>query len=94
MVPQGPSGAFGSSFACLLKPQINPNGRIPALTDSSLSPPHQVFESAAILLWLIKKYDPEHKFSFSDEREASDAESWLSWGIGGLGPMQGQSNHL
>lgn len=35
----------------------NPNGRIPALTDSSSGKPHHVFESASILLWLVENYD-------------------------------------
>lgn len=33
--------------------KVNPNGRIPALTDGE----HNVFESAAVNQWLVEKYD-------------------------------------
>lgn len=66
--------------------KVNPNGRIPALVDDNVQVKgtgHNVFESISILLWLVEKYDPEHKFWFSDEIERSHAFSWLAFGQGG-----------
>jgi glutathione S-transferase len=49
---------------------------------------------AAILSYLTRHYDPDHKFSFSDPLDISRAEQWMAWQHGGLGPMQGQANHF
>lgn len=48
----------------------------------------------AILTYLTRHYDPEHKFSFTDDLDISRAEQWMAWQHGGLGPMQGQANHF
>ena len=42
---------FGSGFV-----EINPNSKIPALVDHSVSPPLRVFESGNILLYLADKF--------------------------------------
>ncbi|WWD03435.1 hypothetical protein V865_001487 [Kwoniella europaea PYCC6329] len=72
---------------------INPNGRIPALVDDNIGG-HNVWESASILLWLIERYDKDHKFSFEDPKLRSDVLSWIFFAHGGVGPMQGQANHF
>jgi glutathione S-transferase len=41
-----------------------------------------------------ENYDPDHKFSFTDDLDISRAEQWMAWQHGGLGPMQGQANHF
>lgn len=73
---------------------VNPNGRIPAIVDhdnNGLS----VFEGNAILSYLSRRYDREHRFSFAvDDDDYTHAESWIGWQHGGLGPMQGQANHF
>jgi len=77
--------------------KINPNGRIPALVDDNVQvngKGHNIFESISILIWLVEKYDPELKFWFSNEVERSLAFSWIAFGQGGIGPMQGQANHF
>jgi len=71
----------------------SPNGRIPAIVDHDRNQ-FSVFEGAAILAYLTRHYDPDHKFSFSDEDDVSRAEQWIAWQHGGLGPMQGQANHF
>ncbi|GAB1195892.1 hypothetical protein APSETT444_005157 [Aspergillus pseudonomiae] len=66
--------------------KINPNGRIPALTDGS----QRVFESGSIMLYLADKYDTERKISYAPGTpEYIEQVSWLMFQIGGIGPMQG-----
>lgn len=73
---------------------LSPNGRIPAIVDHDRNK-FAVFEGLAILNYLARHYDPEFKFSFPvDSDEYSEAEQWMAWQHGGLGPMQGQANHF
>ncbi|CAJ0551076.1 Ff.00g110060.m01.CDS01 [Fusarium sp. VM40] len=75
--------------------KINPNGRIPALTDTLDGKQIRVFESGAILEYLVDRYDKDHKLSFPHgSAEHWEVISWLMWQMGGLGPMQGQANHF
>jgi len=73
--------------------KFSPNGRIPAIVDHDRND-FSVFEGAAILAYLTRHYDPEHKFSFADPDDLSRCEQWIAWQTGGLGPMQGQANHF
>ncbi len=77
--------------------QINPNGRIPALKDPNRGD-HCVFETAAIILYLEKHYDPKHVFSWSDQGDGVDKRSevlsWMFFIHGGCWTMQGQANHF
>jgi glutathione S-transferase len=43
---------------------INPNGRIPAMTDSVDGEQVALFESGSIQMYLIDRYDQEHKLSY------------------------------
>ncbi|KAK3381416.1 glutathione S-transferase [Podospora didyma] len=73
---------------------LNPNGRIPTIVDHNRGG-FAVFETFAILSYLTRHYDPEHKFSFPiDSDDYSVCEQWMAWQHGGLGPMQGQANHF
>ncbi|KAL1955176.1 hypothetical protein VTO42DRAFT_8941 [Malbranchea cinnamomea] len=76
--------------------EINPNGRIPAITDTfSDGKQIRVFESGSILQYLADRYDTEHKISYPrGTREAVEVNSWLFFQNAGVGPMQGQSNHF
>jgi GST-like protein len=73
--------------------KISPNNRMPAIVDpegpdgKSIS----VFESGAILQYLGRKFG---KFYPADERARVQAEEWLFWQMGGLGPMAGQAHHF
>ncbi|KAJ5916294.1 hypothetical protein N7504_000309 [Penicillium tannophilum] len=71
--------------------KINPNGRIPAITDNS----QRVFESGSVMLYLVDKYDTDRKISYAPGTpEYIEQLSWLMFQMGGLGPMQGQANHF
>lgn len=79
--------------------KVSANGRIPALTDtegpSSGDEPFAIFESGAILEYLVDKYDKDHKISFP--RGTADfykTQEWLFFQNAGVGPMQGQANHF
>ncbi|KAI8284452.1 glutathione s-transferase II [Colletotrichum sp. SAR 10_98] len=73
---------------------INPNGRIPVIVDHD-NDQLAVYEGNAILSYLTRKYDLEHKISFDfNDNDYTRAESWIGWQHGGLGPMQGQANHF
>ncbi|KAK0230854.1 glutathione S-transferase C-terminal-like protein [Armillaria fumosa] len=75
---------------------LNPNGRIPTLVDPNRDS-FNVFESAAILLYLQQHYDPENKFGFDpaqSPKEYSEMLQWIFFAHGGVGPMQGQLNHF
>jgi len=76
--------------------KINPNGRIPALVHHRADgTDFAVFESAAIILYLIQRFDLEHKVSFPPGSDyESEALQWIFFAHGGVGPMQGQSNHF
>ncbi|KAG6337364.1 hypothetical protein ID866_1737 [Astraeus odoratus] len=73
---------------------LNPNGRIPVLVDRAHKPaPFNVFESAAILLYVTRKYDTEGRFTFpvgSDDE--SEMLQWIFFAHGGVGPMQREAS--
>ncbi|KAH7887805.1 glutathione S-transferase [Phlebopus sp. FC_14] len=75
---------------------LNPNGRIPVLVDRTHKPdPFPVFESAAILLYLVRKYDSQGLFTFpAGSDEESEMLQWIFFAHGGVGPMQGQAHHF
>jgi glutathione S-transferase len=55
---------------------VNPNGRMPAIYDPNTD--LTLWESGAIIEYLIEKYDTEHKISFAPgSKEAYLAKQWL-----------------
>ncbi|KAI0799587.1 glutathione S-transferase [Irpex lacteus] len=73
--------------------EINPNGRIPAITHKG----NRVFETSAILIYLAQVFDKERKFSQDPSKDLAawaEEQSWIFFAHGGLGPMQGQANHF
>lgn len=59
--------------------EINPNGRIPALTDTFTDgSPIRLFESGSIMQYLVDRYDTEHKVSYPrGTREYYEVNSWV-----------------
>jgi glutathione S-transferase len=59
--------------------KINPNGRIPALTDKDENGNEiKIFESGAILLYLVAKYDTDNKISYPyGSKEHWESISWV-----------------
>ena len=72
---------------------INPNSKIPAITDPSGNhgKPLHIMESGAILLYLAEKTG---LFISQSAVKRSQEIQWLFWQMGGLGPMFGQFGHF
>ncbi|MEM9669262.1 MAG: glutathione S-transferase N-terminal domain-containing protein [Pseudomonadota bacterium] len=69
---------------------ISPNNKIPAIVDTEAGV--SVFESGAILTYLAEKSGKFLPAIGSPER--AKVLEWLSWQVGGFGPMLGQLNHF
>jgi GST-like protein len=72
---------------------ISPNNRMPAIVDPDGpgGAPISVFESAAILTYLGRKFG---RFYPSDERRRVVVEEWLAWQVANVGPVFGHDNHF
>ncbi|KAI0761930.1 glutathione S-transferase C-terminal-like protein [Trametes elegans] len=73
--------------------KYNPNGRIPTLIDHR-NGDFAVWESDAILAYLVEKYDVEHKISFGDLERKAQILQWLFFQASGQGPYFGQAAHF
>ncbi|RDX56244.1 glutathione S-transferase C-terminal-like protein [Lentinus brumalis] len=69
---------------------INPNGRIPALVDHH-NGDFAIWESGAIILYLVDKYDTEKRLSVADEKGRYHLIQWLFFQMSGQGPYFGQA---
>ncbi|KUI60582.1 Glutathione S-transferase 1 [Cytospora mali] len=80
-------------FPDLKKPDylaINPNGRMPAIYDPNTD--LTLWESGAIIEYLVERYDTAHKISFQPgTAEAAHAKQWLFFQVSGQGPYYGQA---
>ncbi|KAL1942639.1 hypothetical protein VTO73DRAFT_4879 [Trametes versicolor] len=70
--------------------KLNPNGRVPTLVDHS-NGDFTIWESDAILLYLVENYDKEHKLSVADVHEKFKLIQWLFFQASGQGPYFGQA---
>lgn len=69
---------------------INPNGRLPAIHDPNTD--ITIWESGAILEYILDTYDQEHKLSFAPgTKEFYHARQWLYYQVTGQGPYYGQA---
>jgi glutathione S-transferase len=60
--------------------EINPNGRIPAITHKG----NRVFESSAILIYLTQVYDKDRKLSQDPAKDLAawaEEQSWIFYAV-------------
>ncbi|KAF4454348.1 Glutathione S-transferase [Fusarium albosuccineum] len=69
--------------------KINPNGRLPAIEDPNTG--LTLWESGAILEYLVEKYDKDHKLTFTTEPEKWYLKQYLHFQMSGQGPYYGQA---
>ncbi|KAJ5474496.1 hypothetical protein N7475_004062 [Penicillium sp. IBT 31633x] len=67
---------------------INPNGRLPAIIDPNNGT--QLWESGAIVHYLIETYDLDHEISYDSSPERFLTQQWLHFQATGQGPYYGQ----
>ncbi|KAI0849166.1 glutathione S-transferase [Daldinia vernicosa] len=68
---------------------INPNGRVPAIEDPNTGV--TLWESGAIIEYIIDVYDKEHKLSYGTSPEKYLIQQWIAFQISGQGPYYGQA---
>jgi len=69
---------------------INPNGRLPAIHDPNTG--LTLWESGAIVEYLVEQYDPGHALSFpAGSPESYHAKQYLFFQVSGQGPYYGQA---
>jgi len=70
--------------------KYNPNGRIPTLIDHKNNE-FAIWESNAIMLYLVEKYDSDHKISVESFEDRMVQLQWLFFQASGQGPYFGQA---
>jgi len=70
--------------------KYNPNGRVPAIVDHKKND-LVLWESDAILTYLVDNYDPEHNISIADPVEKYYQLQWLFFQASGQGPPFGNA---
>lgn len=68
---------------------ITPNGRVPAIQDPNTG--ITLWESGAIVQYLIETYDKEGKISYTSFPERHHQTQWLLFQVSGQGPYYGQA---
>jgi glutathione S-transferase len=68
---------------------INPNGRNPAIEDPNTD--LILWESGAIVQYLIEQYDTEKKLTYTDLKQRNHLNQYLMFQVSGQGPYYGQS---
>ncbi|HCA10574.1 MAG TPA: glutathione-dependent disulfide-bond oxidoreductase, partial [Marinobacter adhaerens] len=77
---------FGSGFV-----EVNPNSKIPAMVDHSVTPSIRLFESGSILLYLAEKFGA---FLPSDIAGRAETMNWLFWQMGSAPMLGGGFGHF
>ncbi|KQV66354.1 glutathione-dependent disulfide-bond oxidoreductase [Rhizobium sp. Root1220] len=86
LIKIGDGDQFGSGFVA-----VNPNSKIPALTDNSGPHPVRVFESGSILVYLAEKFEA---LLPKDQPNRAECLSWLFWQMGSAPYLGGGFGHF
>ena len=86
MISIGKGDQFGSGFV-----EVNPNSKIPALTDHSGDTPVHVFESGSILFHLAEKFGA---FFPTSGAARTEVMNWLMWQMGSAPYLGGGFGHF
>ncbi|KAI0821215.1 glutathione transferase Ure2p5 [Irpex lacteus] len=73
--------------------KYNPNGRVPALIDHRNND-FVIWESCAIIFYLVEKYDTERKISVEEFNDKMIEQQWLFFQSSGQGPYYGQVGYF
>ncbi|KPI37600.1 Glutathione S-transferase 2 [Cyphellophora attinorum] len=68
---------------------LNPNGRLPTIEDSNTGA--KIWESLAIIQYLVDTYDKDNKLSYASGPEKYEQLQWLAFQASGQGPYFGQA---
>lgn len=68
---------------------VNPNGRVPAIEDPNTN--ITLFESGAIVSYLVDTYDKEHRLTYTSTPEKYFLQQWSFFQASGQGPYFGQA---
>jgi len=82
----GEGDQFGSGFVA-----INPNSKIPAMVDRSITPALPIFESGAMMIHLAEKFGA---FLPTDTAKRAQTLSWLMWQMGSAPFLGGGFGHF
>lgn len=82
----GEGEQFSSGFV-----GVNPNSKIPALADHSVTPVRRVFESGSILVYLAEKFG---EFLPTDPDQRTEVFNWLFWQMGSTPILGGGFGHF
>lgn len=69
--------------------KLNPNGRLPTIDDPNTG--LQIWESGAIVEYLIETYDKDHRLSYNTFPEQWQLKQWLFFQVSGQAPYYGQA---
>ena len=86
LIEIGKGDQFGSGFVA-----VNPNSKIPAMVDHSVTPPLRIFESGAILLYLAERFGA---LIPKDHAGRTECMNWLFWQMGSAPYLGGGFGHF
>jgi len=69
--------------------KVNPCGKVPAIYDPNTD--ITLWESGAIILYLIDRYDTDNKLSYTALKEKHELNTWLMFQMAQQGPFFGQA---